>query len=126
MSYSGLKTAVIHHLKKFQKKESYTVNDIAASFQKRAFDVLIKKVILACTNLNIKNIIVAGGVAANKYLREQFYKLEGYNIFFPSLKYSTDNGAMIAGFAFHKYKETGSDDLSVGVSSRVPGYKSSL
>jgi len=126
MSYSGLKTAVIHHLKKFLKKESYTVNDIAASFQKRAFDVLIKKVITACTNFNIKNIVVAGGVAANKYLRDHFYKLEGYNIFFPSLKYSTDNGAMIAGYAYHKYKETGGDDLSVGVSSRVLGYKSSL
>lgn len=126
MSYSGLKTAIIHHLHKFLKKETYTINDIAASFQKRAFDVLLKKTKSACDNLNINRIVVAGGVAANKFLKSQFEKLIDYKIYFPDLKYATDNAAMIAGFAYHKYLKDGPDDLNVGVFSRVSGYKISL
>lgn len=127
VSYSGIKTAVIHHFKKYQKKENFTVNDIAASFQKRAFDVLLKKTQRAAKDNHIKNIVVAGGVSANKYLRNMFYsKLKGYNIYFPGLKYATDNGAMIAGFAYHQYKESGSSKPNIGVSPRVRGYKISL
>ncbi len=126
VSYSGLKTAVIHYLNKYKKNDNYTKSDIDASFQKRAFDVLLKKTRLAADNFNIKNIVVAGGVSANKYLRAFFNKLEGYNIYFPDLRYSTDNGAMIAGFAYHKYLEKGADNLDVDVSPRVIGYKISL
>ncbi len=126
VSYSGLKTAVIHYLDKYKKKPDYTGADIAASFQRKAFSMLVKKTKLAAENNNIKNIVVAGGVSANLYLREEFNRLKGYRVFFPSLKYATDNGAMIAGFAFHKFLERGADDLDVGVSPRVKGYKISL
>lgn len=126
VSYSGLKTAVIHHLSKFQKKEKYTINDIAASFQKRAFDMLIKKTLLACKNYKINRIVVAGGVAANKYLRKRFMSLENYEVYFPDIKYSTDNAAMIAGYAYYKYKEQGEDGLTLSAFSRVIGYKSFL
>lgn len=126
VSYSGLKTAVIHHLEKYKKKNSYTMADVAASFQKRAFDILLKKTKLACDNSNIKSIVVAGGVSANKYLRRIFNKLRGYNIYFPDLKYATDNGAMIAGFAYYKYKEEGKSKLNIGVYPRVKGFKISL
>ena len=126
VSYSGIKTAVIHYLKKYKKRNNYNKNDIAASFQKRAFDILIKKTKLACDNYKIKKIVVAGGVAANKYLQDRFNKLKGYEIYFPGLKYSTDNGAMIAGYAFHKFLEHGKDNLDIGVSSRVKGFKISL
>lgn len=126
VSYSGIKTAVIHYLDKYKKKDNFNNNDIAASFQKRAFDVLIKKTKLAAEDNKIKNIVVAGGVSANKYLRKMFDSLEGYDIFFPALKYATDNGAMIAGYAYHKFKEEGHDGLDTGVSPRVTGYKISL
>jgi N6-L-threonylcarbamoyladenine synthase len=126
VSYSGLKTAVINHLEKYLKKESYTVNDIAASFQKRAFDILLKKTKLACDNNNIKTIVVAGGVSANKYLRNMYDELTGYKVYFPELKYSTDNGAMIAGFAYHKFLLEGESPLDTGVFPRVNGFKISL
>jgi len=126
VSYSGIKTAVIHHLEKYKKKEDYTKSDIAASFQKRAFDVLIKKTKLASDNYNINTIVVAGGVSANKYLRKQFNKLKNKKIYFPQLKYATDNGAMIAGYAYHRFLKAGSSTLDIGVSPRVAGYKISL
>jgi N6-L-threonylcarbamoyladenine synthase len=126
VSYSGIKTAVINHLEKYRKKENTTINDIAASFQKRAFDILVKKVKLACENFNINTAVVAGGVSANLTLREMFSRLKNVNVYFPELKYSTDNGAMIAGFAYHKYKIEGASPLDTGVFPRVGGFKISL
>ena len=126
VSYSGIKTAVINHLEKYRRKDSYTIGDIAASFQKRAFDMLIKKTVLACENTGINTIVVAGGVAANMYLRKLFIENDKYGIFFPELKFATDNGAMIAGFAFHKFKEEGASPLTTGVFPRVSGFKISL
>ena len=126
VSYSGIKTAVINHLKKYQKKENYTIADISASFQKRVFDILYKKIKLATEKFNIGTVVVAGGVAANLYLRKMFKKLSGCNVFFPELKYATDNGAMIAAFAFHKYKIDGETPLDSGVYPRVDGFKISL
>jgi N6-L-threonylcarbamoyladenine synthase len=126
VSYSGLKTAVINHLEKYLKKEKYTISDVAASFQKRAFDILVKKCLLACKNNDIDTIVAAGGVAANQYLKKLFLANEGYKIFFPELKYATDNGAMIAGFAYHKYQKDGESPLDTGVFPRVGGFKISL
>ena len=126
VSYSGLKTAVINHLKKYQKTENYTSADIAASFQKRAFDVLYKKISSAVKKYKINTVVVAGGVSANKYLRKMFDSLHNCNVYFPQLKYATDNGAMIAAFAYHKFKESGPTSLSEGVYPRVEGFKISL
>ncbi|MCG8568671.1 MAG: tRNA (adenosine(37)-N6)-threonylcarbamoyltransferase complex transferase subunit TsaD [Spirochaetes bacterium] len=126
VSYSGLKTAVINHLHKYQQAESYSVADIAASFQKRAFDVLLKKIELAIKEFNINTVVVAGGVSANQYLRKRFQQIKNCNAFFPNLKYATDNGAMIAAFAYHKYLEEGETSLSEGVYPRVEGFKISL
>ncbi|OHD25841.1 MAG: tRNA (adenosine(37)-N6)-threonylcarbamoyltransferase complex transferase subunit TsaD [Spirochaetes bacterium GWC1_27_15] len=126
VSYSGLKTAVINHLEKYLKKETYTVSDIAASFQKRAFDILLKKIKLATTTFGINTVVVAGGVSANQYLRKLFNENLSAKVFFPELKYATDNGAMIAGFAYHKYKEEGKSPFNTGVFPRVEGFKISL
>lgn len=128
VSYSGIKTAVINHLDKYKKAESYTINDIAASFQRRAFDILYKKVKLAVEKFDIHTVVVAGGVSANKYLRKSFDRLSALNckVFFPELKYATDNGAMVAGYAYHKYSIDGADSLDSGVSPRVGGFKISL
>ncbi|HOJ63962.1 MAG TPA: tRNA (adenosine(37)-N6)-threonylcarbamoyltransferase complex transferase subunit TsaD [Spirochaetota bacterium] len=126
VSYSGIKTAVINYLEKYKKKDNWTINDIAASFQKRAFDILFKKVELASKDYNIERIVVAGGVSANQYLRELFSKLKNKKVYFPELKYATDNGAMIAAFAYHKFKKDGASSYDIGVYPRVQGYKISL
>ena len=126
LSYSGIKTAIINHLDKYKKKDNYTINDIAASFQKRAFDAVIKKTILAAKDNDIKTIVVAGGVSANQHLRKMFADVKGYNIFFPELKYATDNGAMIAGYGFHKFKEDGKSNYNLTVFPRVESFKISL
>ena len=100
-SFSGLKTAVLYYLRdnKNIKKEN-----VAASFQQAAFDVLIKKTLRAVGEFNAKSIFVSGGVAANKTLKKEFekviLKLPNYSIAkLPNLqitKFPTDNAAMIA------------------------------
>lgn len=126
VSYSGIKTAAINYLEKYLRKKEYTTNDIAAAFQHRAFEMLFKKVKKASEEYHISNIVVAGGVSANQYLRTMFCQLNHIKIYFPDLKYTTDNGAMIAAFAYHKYLKEGASPLDTGVSPRVNGFKISL
>jgi N6-L-threonylcarbamoyladenine synthase len=124
VSYSGIKTAVINFLEKYKKKDNYTINDIAASFQKRAFTILLKKVSNAVQNYKIERVVVSGGVSANKKLKEIFENgLKNCEVFFPDIKYATDNGAMIAGYGYHLYKENGASPLDEGVIARVVGFK---
>lgn len=100
-SFSGLKTAVLREVKKF-KAEELPKNDIAASFQYRICDTLIKKTIAFANKLNCKNIALAGGVAANSELRKRMQELsqKGYSTYAPELKYCTDNAAMVASCAY--------------------------
>ena len=98
-SFSGLKTAVLTLVKK-QTDLSDTVRaNIAFAFQESITDVLVKKSIKALKITNYKNIIVSGGVGANKRLREKLIlhsKNENFKTYFPKLEFCTDNGAMIA------------------------------
>ena len=100
-SFSGLKTAVLREVKKFDK-ENLPKEDIAASFQKRIADTLIKKTKQIADNLNCKTITLAGGVAANSELRKRLLELEkqGYKTNAPQMKYCTDNAAMVASSAY--------------------------
>ncbi len=124
VSYSGIKTAVINHLEKYKKKDKYTTSDIAASFQKRAFTILLKKVEKAVKNYKIKRVVVSGGVSANKKLKEIFENgLKNCEVFFPDIKYATDNGAMIAGYGYHLYLKNGASPLDEGVMPRVVDFK---
>lgn len=104
-SYSGLKTSVINYLhNKRQKNEEINVKDVAASFQAEAVEQLVSKTIGACKKLGYKKVVVAGGVSANKLLREELQKhAEKYNIktYFPPLLLCTDNAAMIASQAYY-------------------------
>ncbi|RUM58934.1 MAG: tRNA (adenosine(37)-N6)-threonylcarbamoyltransferase complex transferase subunit TsaD, partial [Persephonella sp.] len=105
-SFSGLKTAVLNLVNKNKYKEE----DIASSFQEASTDVLVKKTLLAVEEFNIKSIVVAGGVSANRRLREKFKWLEKkYNIkvYFPPLNLCTDNGLMVAYTGFKRYSLTG-------------------
>lgn len=100
-SFSGLKTAVLREVKKFAP-ESLPKADIAASFQYRIVDTLIKKTLNFANKLNCKTIALAGGVAANSELRRRLEELKskGYKTYAPELKYCTDNAAMVASCAY--------------------------
>ncbi len=106
-SYSGLKSAVTNLVNnEHQKGYEINKNDLACSFQTAAVDEVCRKVELALKNTNIKNVVVAGGVSANKYLRNEIQKVtDKYNakLNVPSLKYCTDNAAMIGAAAYPLY-----------------------
>lgn len=110
-SFSGLKSAVInlaHNAK--QRGEEIVVNDLCASFQKTVVDVLTTKAFDAASYLGVKQIIVAGGVSANKGLKERFLSdTKGYEICIPRIVYCTDNAAMIAtaGYYYWQIKPEG-------------------
>ncbi|MEK7589490.1 MAG: tRNA (adenosine(37)-N6)-threonylcarbamoyltransferase complex transferase subunit TsaD [Patescibacteria group bacterium] len=100
-SYSGLKTAVLYLLRDLKEKaqNEQTKADIAASFQKAAVDVLVSKTMRAAQEYQVNGILLSGGVSANKLLREQLLDSSsaiGMPFFCPSMKYTTDNAAMIA------------------------------
>jgi len=99
MSLSGLKTAVLYTVQKIDDLDDNTKADIAASFQKAVTDVLIAKIKKTIDQTNRTKVIIAGGVAANKYIREEFRNLESIlnvKVYYPDLKYCGDNAAMIA------------------------------
>ena len=121
-SFSGLKSAVInlaHNLK--QRNEEVNVNDLCCSFQDSVTEVLVRKTISLAKKRNINNIIVAGGVSANKGLKERFIKEgDGFNISIPSIKYCTDNAAMIAVAGYYQYKTNPTlSDLSMNASASL-------
>ena len=104
-SFSGLKTAVVNFVhNKEQKKEEFSKEDLACSFQELVTDELCSKTMHACTELNQKNLVVAGGVGANSRLREKLQiecEKNGIQLFLPALKYCTDNAAMIGAIAYY-------------------------
>ena len=105
-SYSGLKTAVIHQPKKYQKKPKVSRKDLLASFQKAAIMPLYRQVKNAVDYFGIKNVCIGGGVSANGFLRNLFLADKTTNVFFPNLSYCTDNAAMVAGLAYVQHKKS--------------------
>lgn len=97
-SFSGLKTAVLYSIKKLNDNLSQQqTSDMAASFQQAVIDVLIDKTKAACQQHEAQTLIVAGGVAANKELRQQLIEsITSIPVIFPAINYCTDNAAMIA------------------------------
>ncbi len=106
-SFSGLKSAVINlNHKAEQKGEQINKEDLAASFQKVAISSIVNKTKRALIDFDIKNLIIAGGVAANMGLREEVQKVAdelNVNLTIPSMKYCTDNGTMIAAAGYYAY-----------------------
>jgi N6-L-threonylcarbamoyladenine synthase len=101
-SFSGLKTAVLHQVKKAQannsEDEAFKAN-LAHAFVQSAIEVLSHKAIKALEELNCRDLVVAGGVGANIQLREkltQMAKDRGCNVHYPPIELCTDNGVMIA------------------------------
>ena len=105
-SFSGLKTAVLTLVKKQPELTDTIKANIAASFQESITEVLIYKTLKAMNSLNLNQIVVSGGVGANKQLREKLTKSsqeDNFQLFFPSLEFCTDNGAMIALAGYLRY-----------------------
>ena len=116
-SFSGLKSAVINlvHNEK-QRGNIIRKEDLAKSFQDVVVDVLTKKTMHALKEYNVKNLILAGGVAANKGIRNKFQELceeNNINYTFPSIKYATDNAAMIASSGYYAFKLGRRADLTL-------------
>lgn len=107
-SFSGLKSAVINLVhNEEQRGNIIRKNDLACSFQTDVVDILTKKTMRALKEYDVKNLIVAGGVSANKGLREKLSDLcalSGINLTFPEMKYCTDNAAMIGAAGYYAYK----------------------
>ena len=107
-SFSGLKSAVIN-LSHNEKQRGHEIikENMATSFQNRVVEILVKKTIKALKDYKVNNLIVAGGVAANKGLRNELVKAckkNGINLIVPEMKYCTDNAAMIGAAAYYAYK----------------------
>ncbi len=118
-SFSGLKTAVLRLVKSFEK--DMPTNDVCASFQECVSATLIKKLKAALEESGYKQVVIAGGVAANSEIRKKVFALEneGYRVFAPPMKYCTDNAAMVASCAY--FNTNTYTDLDVEVFSRVKG-----
>ncbi len=126
MSYSGLKTAVINQKDQFKSPGCEdTIENIAASFQRQAVGILMKRVKLALKDTGLKRVSAGGGVAANSLLRKELKELEkgGYTVTFPSLKLCTDNGAMIAGLGYRYLMDGNRDNDSLSAYARVSAFK---
>ena len=121
-SFSGLKSAVINLVhNENQKGNVINKEDLAASFQDVAISSIISKVKKAIAEKNIKNVIVAGGVAANQGLRKAMEKVaKEYNVdlSIPPIKYCTDNGAMIAAAGYYAIKDGRKADLYLNSKSQ--------
>ncbi|MFQ3340007.1 MAG: N6-L-threonylcarbamoyladenine synthase [Gammaproteobacteria bacterium] len=99
LSFSGLKTSVLYTIRDIEDLNDQVKADIAASFQQAVIDVLSKKIKKAVDASGRSDVIIAGGVAANKALRSAIKDLESslhIKVYYPSLKYCGDNAAMIA------------------------------
>ena len=100
-SFSGVKSAVLNLLNKCHMKgEDVNYHALSYAFQDAVTNVLVKKTIKAALEYNVKQVIVAGGVAANKGLRAKLSnaikKIDGVELTFPKFRYCTDNAVMIA------------------------------
>ena len=117
-SFSGLKTAVLRLVKSFDGKE-LPVNDICASFQECVSSTLVKKLKKAVEERGYKQVVIAGGVAANSEIRKKVFNLEkdGYRVNAPAMKYCTDNASMVASCAY--FNTNTFDDIDVEVFSRA-------
>jgi len=113
-SFSGLKTAVVNHVR---KHPDVGAADVAASFQQAAVDVLVTKARRAARQIDARGICLAGGVAANSQLRMRVLDVceeDSLHAFIPSRAMCTDNAAMIAAAGYYCYQRDGASAIDTG------------
>lgn len=114
VSFSGLKTSVINHVRRNPEMSNV---DIAASFQAAVVDVLCAKTLKAAQQVGARGIVLGGGVSANSFLRSEMSRRgaeAGFKVALPSRAMCTDNAAMIAAAAWHRLKSDGPRELDCG------------
>jgi N6-L-threonylcarbamoyladenine synthase len=112
-SFSGLKTAALHRIREIDKDEdpnNLPVADFAASFQAAVVDVLVGKTKRAAEELGAKEVLVAGGVSANKSLRAKMQADIKLRVHLPAMALCTDNAAMIAAAGYYRHAILGKKD----------------
>jgi N6-L-threonylcarbamoyladenine synthase len=118
-SYSGLKTAVVNLVNSLnQKDEEINIFDMCKSFQDIAIGMVVDKTIAAAKHYQVKQVVLAGGVSANSYLREQIsahFTCTDVDVIIPPLWATTDNAAMIAKLADHLYERKIFAKMDIGV-----------
>lgn len=126
-SFSGLKTSVLYSIQKELKVNVHFIEnnleDLCASVQKTIINILMKKLIKASQDYQIKEIAIAGGVSANSELRKMMEKSAskfGWNTYIPKFEYTTDNAAMIALVAQLKFEKQEFSDLKTSAIAKYP------
>ena len=118
-SFSGLKTAVINHVR---KNPDVSSDNVAASFQVAVVDVLATKLMRAARETGARSVVLGGGVAANTLLRSEVTRLaeaEGFRVALPSRAMCTDNAAMIASAGWYRLRDHGPSGLDVGATPNL-------
>jgi N6-L-threonylcarbamoyladenine synthase len=113
-SFSGLKTAVVNHVR---AHPDVRTEDVAASFQQAVVDVLVAKALRAARDVGAMGLVLGGGVAANSLLRMQLLEAsekEGLRCLLPSAAMCTDNAAMIAATGWYRLRSDGPTGLDIG------------
>jgi N6-L-threonylcarbamoyladenine synthase len=118
-SFSGLKTAVVHYVRKHPE---VAVADVAASFQAAVVDVLVEKLLVAARAAGVGTVVVGGGVAANSLLRDRLLDIAEkgeLQVVLPSLALCTDNAAMVAAVAAFRLAADGPTPLDAGAAPNL-------
>jgi N6-L-threonylcarbamoyladenine synthase len=118
-SFSGLKTAVVNHVR---RHPDVATADVAASFQEAVVDVLVTKARRAARDVGAKGLCLGGGVAANSQLRSRFVDAcaaDGVRAFVPSRAMCTDNAAMIAAAGWWRLQSDGPSSLETGATPNL-------